>query len=410
MMRHLKLYLLPVICLCLIVLAEWLTPPPINWFPSFSAADKIPYGTYVSYRLMSRLFPDTDIRAVQITPYELLHAESFERTTYVFINDSFAPDPVETAALIEFVEAGNHVFIAADMISGPLADSLRIETTFNFVRPESALLEETAALTGIINADSTIIDFVNPALKSGGYRYKKGTVSHYFEAYDSSGVVILGVNNHRQVNYLKMPRGAGVFWLNAVPHAFTNYNVLDPVNRGYLERATAYLPADHDILWDEHHKSGRREVRTPLRYVLSRPALRWAYSLTLFTVVLFILFEGKRRRRAIPVLKPLPNDTLEFVDTTGRLYYQRRNHQNIIQKKFTYFQEHLRTHYALLIPAETTEVWFDRAAEKTGRPAALLKEICDAAGQSHPTDQGLLRFNRLIEQFHENDGTYTARA
>jgi hypothetical protein len=41
-------------------------------------------------------------------------------------------------------------------------------------------------------------------------------------------------------------------------------------------------------------------------------------------------------------------------------------------------------------------------AEKTGRPEALIKGLFDAAGHAHPTDQGLLRFNRMIEQFHRN--------
>jgi hypothetical protein len=401
MKRKSKFHLLLAASLGLIVLAEGGIPPAVNWLPSFSAADKIPYGTYVTYQLMSYLFPDSGIRSVQVTPHELLRSEAFEQTTYIFINDAFEPDPTEAKSLLDFVENGNQIFISADGIGGVLADTLRIETSFNFILPDSGIIDEVSYLSGVSNNDSVSINFVNPALKSAGYHYKRGTVSHSFEHYDSSRSVILGINDRQQVNYLKVPWGAGAFWLNSVPHAFTNYNVLLPDNRAYVEKALAYLPAQ-DLLWDEHHKAGRREVQTPIRYILSQRALRWAYGLTLFTIVLFILFEGKRRRRAIPLHPLLPNDTLEFVDTMGRLYYHQRDHQNITQKKITYFQDYLRTHFSIVIPDEITVAWYARVAEKTGRPEPLIKEIFEAVRQTHHTDEGLLRFNRLIEQFHEN--------
>ena len=401
MERNLKFYIMLGVSLSLVILAEWLIPPAVNWSPSFSAADKIPYGAYVPYHLMGYLFPDSNIRVVQISPYELLDGEEFEQTTYLFINNTFTPDPAESNAILDFAGSGNQVFISAEKIDGALADSLQLETSFNFISSDSSFINEAPFLTGITDDVSVTIDFVNPALASGGYHYKKGTVSHYFEQYDSSRSIILGINDRQQVNYLKMSWGEGTFWLNTVPHAFTNYNMLLPKNKGYMEKALAYLPAQ-DILWDEHHKAGRREARTPIRYILSQSALRWAYGLALFTVVLFILFEGKRRRRAIPLLPPLPNDTLEFVDTMGRLYFQRRDHQNITQKKFSYFQEHLRTHFSIVIPDEKTDTWYARVAEKTGRPEALIKGLFDAARHTHPTDQGLLRFNRMIEQFHRN--------
>ena len=46
---------------------------PINWFPSYAAKHKIPYGTFVLREEMSNLFPSEEIKNIKIPPIKLLN-------------------------------------------------------------------------------------------------------------------------------------------------------------------------------------------------------------------------------------------------------------------------------------------------------------------------------------------------
>ena len=52
--------------------------------------------------------------------------------------------------------------------------------------------------------------------------------------------------------------------------------------------------------------------------------------------VAIYLFNSKRRQRIVPVIKPLRNTTVEFVQTIGNLYYQQGNTANVIDKKIVF--------------------------------------------------------------------------
>ncbi len=388
MKRDLKYYLVLTSCLLALILVEVLTPPAIDWSPSFSARDKIPYGSHILFELLPHLFPPTGIEVLDQSIFTVLKEHSFERTNYVFINSAISVDEVETRALLDFVDAGNHVFIAAQQFKGGLEGTLKIDTSRDFLR-----------------TDSLGIHLANTSVQNESYRYKPGTVAHYFTSFDTSKTTILGFNDRDQVNFIKVRWGQGVLWLSCIPLAFTNYNLLAGPNADYVFNALSYLPLQH-TLWDEYYKVRRLEARLPMRYILKRAPLKWAFYLALVLLVLFIAFEGRRKQRAIPLIEPLPNRTLEFVETVGRLYYQQRDHKNIAAKKIKYFLEHLRTHLGLKVQ-NLADAGRARVAAKTGAPAAAINELFDCLQQVQNADvvreDELARLNRLLERFYTQE-------
>jgi hypothetical protein len=384
--RDLKYYLLLTSCLLALILFELLTPPAIDWSPSFSAVDKVPYGSHILFRLLPHLFPDSSLETINQPIFLTLQDQPFGHTNYLFINSEIELDEAEAGLLLEFVAAGNHVFIAAQQFEGSLGDTLNIDTARNFFQ-----------------TDSLATDFANAALKSDGYRYRSGTVAHYFSSFDSTKTTVLGLNGQDQVNFIKVRWGQGVFWLNCIPLAFTNYNLLAGVKADYVFKALSHLPVQ-DTLWDEYYKVGRRQATTPMRYVLKRAPLKWAFYLGIVTLLAFIAFEARRKQRIIPVIQPPSNHTLEFVQTVGRLYYQQRDHKNIAAKKIRYFLEYLRTHLGLEVRHPSRE-WSDRVAQKTALPAAHIAALFDClqrVQQATAIDDGELNtLNGLLEHFYD---------
>src|SRR5690606_29835271 len=113
-------------------------------------------------------------------------------------------------------------------------------------------------------------------------------------------VQVLAENEREEPVLIRMRYGKGWIYLCTVPLAFTDYYLLKDQARGFMENAFS-LMEDRPVLWDEFHKSGRPGSSTPLRYILSQPALKWAYWTVIALLLLTVLVYARRRQRAIPI-------------------------------------------------------------------------------------------------------------
>jgi hypothetical protein len=158
-----------------------------------------------------------------------------------------------------------------------------------------------------------------------------------------------------------------------------------------------------NVIWDEYYKVGKGERESPLRFILSRTALAWAYGITIVSLLCYVLFEAKRRQRIIPVVSPPQNATLEFVDTIGRLYYQHGDHKNLAQKKITYFMESIRTRFYLKTGI-LDEEFVDRLSEKSNvereQVKMLISLIRKISESDSVSEDMLIRLSDMIERFN----------
>jgi hypothetical protein len=85
---------------------------------------------------------------------------------------------------------------------------------------------------------------------------------------------------------------------------------------------------------DEYYKPNKfRAAQTPLRYILSVPAYRWAYYVAIFSILIYVVVYARRQQRIIPIIEPFKNLSLEFARTVGTLYYQQKDHRDLAEKK-----------------------------------------------------------------------------
>jgi hypothetical protein len=140
-----------------------------------------------------------------------------------------------------------------------------------------------------------------------------------------------------------------------------------------------------------------------MRLFLKNPVLQWAYFIALISLVIFVLFEIKRRQRIIPIIEPLANSTLDFVNVVGQVYYEKRNNVNIAQKKVLYFLSHLRDEYNVKTN-KLDDDFVERLTTKIGLDATFANELTSylvyITAQTNITDRELIELNKLIEQFY----------
>lgn len=395
----------------LVVGLEVTAPEPVDWSPSYERDDARPFAGKILYDLLPQLFPGARRSATTRPPYLVLRAmqadgtaAGSDSTTYLFLAQEVAPDPAEARRFLRFVRAGGTVFAAAEAFTGPLADSLRLQTDR---RPPTGPGRER---------DSTTLRFTSPSLRDAGARFRPGLADTYFTAFDTARATMLGRSatgeaDSSRATFLRVDAGEGAFYLSSTPRAFSNYALLkggtgSGGSARYAYAALSHVPpeAAERLLWDGHYKPARAGASTPLRVVLSRPALRSAYVLLLVAALVFAVFEGRRRQRPVPVVEPPENETADFVRTVGRLYFERGDHANLAQKKIAHFRTYARERLRLRLDAFDDDPAAARVAERSGVPAeevrALFETLADAEERERLSEDRLQTISRRLADFY----------
>ncbi len=338
-----------------------------------------------------------------------LAAGHFEPATYLFVAQSFKLSRLDCRALLRHVARGNDVLIAAEEFDSHFADTLGFRSALS--AQALPLRAARPDAPGQPTTDSVGLQLTSPALaRQAGASFRlpaRAALTRLLPDAALSGraTQLATATNDGQAVLLRVPHGRGHLYLCSVPLAFSNYFVLQPRTTNFAFAALSYLPTGRTVWWDEYQKQGRRGEQSLLRVLLDHEALRYATYLALVGALLFVLVEARRRQRVIPVLRPLPNTTLQFTRTVAGLYRQRGSHGLIAEKKIGLFLEHLRTRYhepGLDLSDDATR---ERLAQKSGIPRpdidALVRRLNFALTAPQVSDAELLALSKAINTFRQ---------
>lgn len=304
-------------------------PEPIDWTETYSPRDKMPYGTDIVYRSLESLFPGTEVYLSRLSVAEVLNRpEAGDAGAYVFIGRAFSPDKWGTSRLLEWVEQGNDLFIAATTLSDHFCKRLGITV-------EGDMKDSVTHLT-FSGYENKPYSFAAP-------------VSCYFVLQDTFAGQVLGRQEpgHRP-DFLNVRLGKGQIFLNLHPRAFTNRWVLDTLNGDYYYKALSWLgTGKKELIWDAYQSLGRRGGNSRLQVIMRYPALRLAFYLLLGCGLLYMFFKAKREQRPIPVIPPPENKMLGFISMVASLYFKQKDHAVIARKQVDFFLAEVREKYYL---------------------------------------------------------------
>jgi hypothetical protein len=379
---------------------------------SFSKKDKIPYGTYVAFNNLKYLFPVANISVNDREPGYWDSLSNYESNqALIIVSPTFYADEFEMKKIIRFAENGNDVFISAAILSDEVKNILNCGTAYVDVYD---LLSERP-----IHTDSLEVSLTNPPFqRSYSYKYPGRRLSSYFHEYDTTVSTVLGRDDAGRPDFIHLKAGQGNLYVHLAPMTFSNYFILRSRNMSYYEDALSVISRDKKkIVWDEYylHKkypSVRQrgndnqdddEQKGLLGTLFSYPALKWGLLTFIFTLLVYVLLEMRRKQRFIPVINRPRNESLDFVKTIGRLYYDKGDHRNLCRKMAAYFLEHVRNRYKLKT-AELDDEFIKNLQYKTGveeseiRSIVLfIRELEDAPAVS---DHQLHYFHKQLESFY----------
>ena len=356
------------VLLGILVYAEATKPQPVNWFPSYHKIDKIPFGTYILHDLLVDNFGE-NLEEVSVPPFEKLQ-DSTLSGTYIFINNYINFDKTELNLLFDWVDRGNTVFIAAHELPNELEDTLKLES-------RSAVLLNSIETKPLLNLLNSTLKASNP------YLLDRDVNLRYFEKIDTLNQTVLGITqvyegtlkiNDPLINYIKAPMGDGFFFIHNQPEVFTNYFILENQNAEYTQNALAYINEPNKVYLDNYYKSGKRINISPLHVLLNNKFLKSGYYILLIGVLLFVLFEGKRKQRSIPIIPRLTNKTYEYTRTISGMYIDKKENHEIAKKQIILFLEFVRTR--LRVPTDQINSrFFTAVAARSGNTLEDTKNL-----------------------------------
>lgn len=404
-----NLLLLAVICFCSCGQNKKKLP---SLTESYRRTDKLPFGSFIAYKGFASEFPDYWINIAE-KPFDKTWKDLKNESTntyslYFLVTKNLILSVDEVNAMIEYIKAGNDLFISADYVDEKLLDA--ISCTIN---RKGEIISE---VNGKMN-DTYVSMFYGKDFSPSKYSYYYFPFLNYFNSYDASITRVLGVNELNLPNYIVIFSGRGRLYLHLAPRIFSNYFLLTKDNYHYFESVTAYLRFNPQyIYWDAYYKefSSTRNKNSlkngdnfsSLEVIKKNPPLLWAFYLALAALLLFVFFNIKRKQRIIEVIKPNKNSTVAFTETIGRLYLQHKNNKNIAEKMITYFYEYLRKKYFINTAVITPE-FIHSLAGKSGvnekETKELFKLINRILRQDEITDEELLELNLKIENFKNHN-------
>jgi hypothetical protein len=399
--NKLKIYLgILIVIIIAAASVEIARPTPIDWRETYNERQSKPYDLEVLHQELDNIIKKGDVKNIYRTPYEYFYGnydwENYKyktEGTYMSVSPDFSVDEQSVNELIEYANAGNTVFVSSYDMTRFLSDSLNFSIQYDFD----------------ISTKATFA-FVNYHLENNESHFPKGIKNIYFSEIDTLKSIVLGYHQFekdstqtRYTNFIEVPSGKGKFLLHTQPIAFTNYYLLKDNHHEYAEGVFAYIP-NGNVYFDSQNKVRNTGNNSKLRFIMSQPPLRWAWYLGLLFLLIFILFNAKRKQRIVKVIKPLENTTVDFTKTIGNLFYETKDHQNVVHKKITYFLEYLRTEY-FMDTQVLDEKFCKRLHQKSGKPldetTQLIQLINILKKKMFFAEEDVLKITTAIERFRQ---------
>ncbi|RYY64107.1 MAG: hypothetical protein EOO12_10580 [Chitinophagaceae bacterium] len=365
---------------------------------SLRREDRIPYGTFLARDLLPKLFPKANVYNEPAAPGHWDSLSTADGRQALFLMGYYIDaDNDEVTELLRFAARGNYVYLVGVDFSRALCDALSIE----------------ARRADTDRSDTMSVALEAPRFAGRSYHYPGEDMSGLLIRNAPDSTVLLGTRDGGRPNFLQFRIGGGSIFVHSSPLAFSNYFLLQPGNEAYLAGALSVLPSDlRRVAWSEYYLSkdangddddGNNSPNW-LRVLLRYRAFSWALGLMLLLLLLYALSEMRRRQRWIPPHEQPRNESLDFVQTVGRLYYDQRDHHDLAVKMIQYFLDHVRQQYK--IPTSALDEEFIRRLEaRSGYPRAelerLLALIGDIRALGRASESQLADLHQQLENYYQ---------
>ncbi len=384
MNKTFKIYaILFAIVLAVLALLEFSKNEVTDWRKNFDVNEKTPFGLYVFNQEAQNLFKNK-LKKTELSPFNYYEdGKKFTPHNILIIEKNV--DTYSWQRILKQVNAGSDAVIIAQDLPQYLADTLKFQQTVVSFDDKQTLKFTDTKFTN----DSIYLDKL--PLGNGFYSIGKNN--------QILGKVV-DTEKREKANFLKASFGKGNFYLHCEPLFITNYYLLKPGNQKYLEAFFSYIP-DRETIWFTENSSIATSG-SPLRVILANDALRYSWWLLLAGLLLFVIFNAKRKQRIVPIMEPLKNKFVEFVQSVGNLYLQEGDFHDMMAKKAQYFLNKVRLDL-MIETKDLDDIFAKKLQLKTGSSSENINEAISLIKKAQNPyasvmKEDLIRMNKLLDE------------
>jgi hypothetical protein len=352
-----------------------------DWRKNFDINQKSPFGLFVFAKEINGLFKNK-VKKIDQTPYDYYNQDKRTEHNILIIENKL--DKQSWNKILNQVSNGSDAMLIVSDIPKEISDSIGYyDSNISFEDENVLKLTDRKYQNDFIKLDKFPsgrgFTFIKPGIEVLGKTVEK--------------------NNTDQANFIKVKFGKGKIYVHCEPLFITNYYLLKRGSVQYAQDVFSYL-GDRETLW--FVESSSQTSQFFLRFILSNPALKYAWWVLLGGLTLFIFFNAKRKQRIVPVMEPLKNTSVDFVKSIGNLYVQEGDFHDMMAKKAQYFLNKVRMD--LLIDTQNLDEEFAKKLQlKTGKPAEMINEavsfIKKALDPYAPVmKEDLAKMNKLLDE------------
>lgn len=384
-----------------------------------------PSGTFLLYNLLSGYEICNSIEKIQ-TSYKTnleqvlpLESKNNYPNIYFTITDSAVYNYEDLEWLMKFVSEGNLAFISSGEIPLDIFYLLSDDDGFNNYYDTEI---------GVNFYHPNLVQNENLILRNGSLNSHGYSKFQYWSYFDYSNlnenvVKLAYVSTSNFPIAVKVQYGSGEFIIHSAPSSFSNINMLLEEGKIHAETILSHFPKGN-VFW--HHDYGKYSPyrgttqptvanpydnqsqyakSSPLQYILKQPALFSALLLLISGILLYIIFQSKRRQRIIPAVETNENSTIEFVETVSKLYFQQKRHDKLIKHKEQIFLTFIKHHYYISSP-EISDDFIQKVSNKSGIEKDKIKtiffEFKNGKKNKFTTEGQLIALYTKLEYFYKN--------
>ncbi len=393
-----------------------------DWSEDFVLDKEKPFGTWLLSELLKEYDADRDFKQLN-TPLDQSLKKAKIPSNYVFIGQEIYLEEHSADSVLSFVAKGNNAFIftssnpsillnkilheqSADSVYFPF-ESYYSDSLISYINDE----EKSKEVGYFIPYSDRWTYFyhwnyleISPAIN--GFK-KLGS----FEAFNEDG------ESRKGTNFYSIKFKKGTFYFHTQSVAFTNNVLKEKDMLAYTNRVFSHLN-EGPILWEEHNwrfnqpstktwffkpdyfKSGK----SPLSFIFLNPSLKWAWYLLLVFIIVFVIFNGKRKMGIIPVLPARKNTSLEHIQLISELYQRENDHYAISTKVFGNFLSYLRNEMRINTKQDSAKI-IDEILIKTNLEKKDVESIFNnwksIENSRKVNTETFLLFNKEINRFLE---------
>ena len=383
-----------------------------NWSKKFQLYDKNPLGLYL-FTSLAKVHLDSKHDLIEIKDwlqFDTLVNENPEKKTFMFIGNNFGLKNSEMKEVLEQVEEGSDLILGFNELTENITDELieDFEFKFDYAKEINVFAKnQKFKMINLFQNDTLACEW--NAISDAERYVKYETLSSFMEL----------------SNFVRVEHGDGSVLLNTTPRMFYNYQLKRLHGFRYAEYVLDQLPADRDIYllelgrlsdnygnYDTDNQEGvdGEDEDSYLRLIFKNPTLLTALLLSIFGIILFVIFRSKRTRPEVPFIQKKKDMTLAFADTITSIYFAKRNPYGILQVQKKNFYATIHKHFFVDIQRRDDDRPLEVLAEKSDIPLSDIKVLLKRLETKEAfsvNDNFVAETLKRIHEFYRDTGVIT---